>query len=237
MTERSWTIVSRGADASGGRGGRRKSGASGERPRGALTGPREVLPGGGRPRIALGVSGGIAAYKAAEVVRGLVKAGAEVHVIMTEGGRQFITPLTLQTLSGQPVMTDQWDLSQGPDIQHIALTKGLDLLLVAPATADILAKFAHGIADDFLSTFYLAVTAPVLVAPAMNVGMWEHPATQANLGILKGRGVRILAPEEGTLACGDEGIGRMADPESIVAAALGTGKKKLRGRLKDAASS
>ena len=171
------------------------------------------------------------------MVRGLVKAGAEVHVIMTEGGRQFITPLTLQTLSGQPVMTDQWDLSQGPDIQHIALTKGLDLLLVAPATADILAKFAHGIADDFLSTFYLAVTAPVLVASAMNVGMWEHPATQANLGILKGRGVRILAPEEGTLACGDEGIGRMADPESIVAAALGTGKKKLRGRLKDAASS
>jgi len=115
--------------------------------------------------------------------------------------------------------------------------KGLDLLLVAPATADILAKFAHGIADDFLSTFYLAVTAPVLVAPAMNVWMWEHPATQANLGILKGRGVRILEPEEGILACGDEGIGRMADPESIVAAALGTGKKKLRGRLKDAASS
>jgi phosphopantothenoylcysteine decarboxylase/phosphopantothenate--cysteine ligase len=229
--------MSRGADASGGRGGRRKSGASGGRPRAALTGPREVLPIGGRPRIALGVSGGIAAYKAAEVVRGLVKAGAEVHVIMTAGGRQFITPLTLQTLSGQAVMTDQWDLSQGPDIQHIALTKGLDLLLVAPATADILAKFAHGIADDFLSTFYLAVSAPVLVAPAMNVWMWEHPATQANLAILKGRGVRILEPQEGMLACGDEGIGRMAETESIVAAALGTGKKKLRGRLKDAASS
>jgi phosphopantothenoylcysteine decarboxylase/phosphopantothenate--cysteine ligase len=229
--------MSRGADASGGRGARRKSGASGERPRGALTGPLGVLPGGGRPRIALGVSGGIAAYKAAEIVRGLVKAGAEVHVIMTAGGRQFITPLTLQTLSGQDVITDQWDLSRGADIQHIALTKGLDLMLVAPATADILAKFAHGIADDFLSTFYLAVTAPVLVAPAMNVGMWEHPATQANLTLLKARGVRVLEPEAGSLACGDEGIGRMADPESIVAAALGTGKKKLRGRLKDAASS
>ena len=229
--------MSRGADASGGRGARRKSGASGERPRGALTGPLGVLPGGGRPRIALGVSGGIAAYKAAEIVRGLVKAGAEVHVIMTAGGRQFITPLTLQTLSGQDVITDQWDLSRGADIQHIALTKGLDLMLVAPATADILAKFAHGIADDFLSTFYLAVTAPVLVAPAMNVCMWEHPATQANLTLLKGRGVRVLEPEAGSLACGDEGIGRMDDPESIVAAALGTGKKKLRGRLKDAASS
>lgn len=229
--------MSRGADASGGRGARRKSGASGERPRGALTGPLGVLPGGGRPRIALGVSGGIAAYKAAEIVRGLVKAGAEVHVIMTAGGRQFITPLTLQTLSGQDVITDQWDLSRGADIQHIALTKGLDLMLVAPATADILAKFAHGIADDFLSTFYLAVTAPVLVAPAMNVWMWEHPATQANLTLLKGRGVRVLEPEAGSLACGDEGIGRMADPESIVAATLGTGKKKLRGRLKDAASS
>ena len=229
--------MSRGADASGGRGARRKSGASGERPRGALTGPLGVLPGGGRPRIALGVSGGIAAYKAAEIVRGLVKAGAEVHVIMTAGGRQFITPLTLQTLSGQDVITDQWDLTRGADIQHIALTKGLDLMLVAPATADILAKFAHGIADDFLSTFYLAVTAPVLVAPAMNVWMWEHPATQANLAVLKARGVRVLEPEAGSLACGDEGIGRMAEPESIVAAALGTGKKKLRGRLKDAASS
>jgi phosphopantothenoylcysteine decarboxylase/phosphopantothenate--cysteine ligase len=196
-----------------------------------------VLPGGGRPRIALGVSGGIAAYKAAEIVRGLVRAGAEVHVIMTAGGRQFITPLTLQTLSGQDVITDQWDLSRGADIQHIALTKGLDLMLVAPATADILAKFAHGIADDFLSTFYLAVSAPVLVAPAMNVWMWEHPATQANLAVLKARGVCVLEPEAGSLACGDEGIGRMADPDSIVAAALGTGKKKLRGRLKDAASS
>ena len=188
-------------------------------------------------RIAVGVSGGIAAYKAAEVVRGLVKAGAEVHVIMTPGGQQFITPLTLQTLSGQPVITGQWDLSRGADVQHITLARGLDLFLVAPATADILAKLAHGIADDFLSTFYLAVTAPVAVAPAMNVWMWEHPATQANLALLKARGVRVIEPGIGDLACGDEGVGRMAEPDVIVDAALAAVKKKLRGRLKAAASS
>jgi len=188
-------------------------------------------------RIALGVSGGIAAYKAAEVVRGLVKAGAEVHVIMTPGGQRFITPLTLQTLSGQPVITGQWDLSRGADVQHITLARGLDLFLVAPATADILAKLAHGIADDFLSTFYLAVTAPVAVAPAMNVWMWEHPATQANLALLKTRGVRVIEPGIGDLACGDEGVGRMAEPDVIVDAALAVVKKKLRGRLKAAASS
>lgn len=229
--------MSRDADASGGRGGRKKSGASGGRPRTALTGPQAVLPGGARPRIALGVTGGIAAYKAAEIVRGLMKAGAEVHVIMTPGGQQFITPLTLQTLSGQNVITDPWDLSRGPDIQHIALTRGLDLFLVAPATADILAKFAHGIAEDFLSTFYLAVTAPVLVAPAMNLWMWEHPATQANLDVLKARGVKVIEPEEGELACGEEGIGRMADPGTIVTTALAMAKKKLHGRLRAAASS
>ena len=188
-------------------------------------------------RVALGVTGGIAAYKAAEVVRGLVKAGAEVHVIMTPGGRRFITPLTLQTLSGQPVITGQWDLSHGADVQHIALARGLDLFLVAPATADTLAKLAHGIADDFLSTFYLAVTAPVAVAPAMNVWMWEHPATQANLSVLKSRGVRVIEPGSGDLACGDEGIGRMAEPDEIVNAALSIAKKKLRGRLRAAASS
>jgi len=229
--------MSRGADASGGRGGRKMSGASGGRPRTALTGPREIPGGEGRPRIALGVTGGIAAYKAAEVVRGLTKAGAEVHVIMTSGGQQFITPLTLQTLSGQSVIAGQWDLSRGADVQHIALARGLDLFLVAPATADILAKFAHGIAEDFLSTFYLAVTAPVLVAPAMNVWMWEHPATRANLGVLKARGVRVIEPEEGELACGEEGIGRMADPGTIVTAALAMAKKKLHGRLRAAASS
>jgi len=189
------------------------------------------------PRIALGVTGGIAAYKAAEIVRGLTRSGAEVHVIMSAGGQKFITPLTLQTLSGQGVITDPWDLSRGPDIQHIALARGVDLFLVAPATADVLAKLAHGIADDFLSTFYLAVTAPVAVAPAMNLWMWEHPATQANIALLKSRGVRIIDPGVGELACGEEGIGRMAEPETIVETALVMSKKKLRGRLRAAASS
>jgi len=189
------------------------------------------------PRIALGVSGGIAAYKAAEIVRGLVKAGCEVHVVMTAHAREFITPLTLQTLSAQRVLSDPWDLSQGADIQHIALARDLDLLLVAPATADILAKLAHGIADDFLTTFYLAVTANVAVAPAMNLWMWEHPATRANVETLKGRGVRVIDPGVGELACGEEGIGRMAEPEAIVEAALSLVKKKSRGRLRAAASS
>jgi phosphopantothenoylcysteine decarboxylase/phosphopantothenate--cysteine ligase len=191
-------------------------------------------PGG---RIALGVTGGIAAYKSAEIVRGLAKAGCEVHVLMTSHARQFITPLTLQTLSGQRVLADAWDLGHGADIQHITLARGLDLLLVAPATASILAKFAHGIADDLLSTFYLAVTAPVAVAPAMNVWMWEHPATRANLEILRGRGVRVIEPGEGELACGEEGIGRMAETEIVVEAALAALKKKARVRLRDAASS
>jgi phosphopantothenoylcysteine decarboxylase/phosphopantothenate--cysteine ligase len=192
---------------------------------------------GGARRVVLGVSGGIAAYKAAEVVRALVREGAEVHVIMTEHAQKFITPLTLQTLSGHPVIADAWDLGRGADIQHIALARGLDVLLVAPATADILAKFAHGIADDFLSTFHLAVTAPVVVAPAMNVWMWEHPATRANLALLKERGARVLEPGVGDLACGDEGIGRMAEPDAIVRAVLGAPKKKARGRLRAVASS
>ena len=191
----------------------------------------------GGSRIVLGISGGIAAYKAAEVVRGLVKAGAEVHVIMTPAGQRFITPLTLQTLSGQPVITGQWDLARGTDVQHISLAREIDLFLVAPATADVLARLAHGIADDFLSTFYLAVTAPVAVAPAMNLWMWEHPATQANLALLKSRGVHIIDPGVGDLACGDEGIGRMAEPDVIVEAVLALAKKKIRGRLRAAASS
>jgi len=188
-------------------------------------------------RIALGVTGGIAAYKAAEVVRALTKAGCEVHVLMSRNAREFITPLTLQTLSGQRVLGDPWDLSHGADIQHITLARELDLLLVAPATADILAKFAHGVADDLLSTFYLAVKGAVAVAPAMNVWMWEHPATQANLGILKSRGVRVIDPGVGDLACGEEGIGRMAEPETIIASSLALLKKKAHGRLRVAASS
>jgi phosphopantothenoylcysteine decarboxylase/phosphopantothenate--cysteine ligase len=198
-----------------------------------VTGPRPI-PGPG-PRIALGVTGGIAAYKAAEIVRGLVTRGADVHVLMTENAQRFITPLTLQTLSGNRVLTDPWDLSRGADIEHIALARGLEALVVAPATADILAKFAHGIADDFLSTFYLAVTAPVLVAPAMNTWMWDHPATQANLETLRARGVRVIDPESGDLACGEEGVGRMASPATIVDGVLGL-KKKVRPPSPAAAS-
>jgi phosphopantothenoylcysteine decarboxylase / phosphopantothenate---cysteine ligase len=189
------------------------------------------------PRVALGVAGGIAAYKAAEVVRGLVKAGVDVHVLMTPHAREFITPLTLQTLSGRRVLTDPWDLSHGADIQHISLARDLDLLLVAPATASILARMAHGIADDLLSTFYLAVTAPVVVAPAMNVWMWKHAATRANVALLAGRGVHVIDPGVGDLACGDEGIGRIAEPEAIVERALALLKKKAPARLKAAASS
>ncbi|HET8946118.1 MAG TPA: flavoprotein [Candidatus Polarisedimenticolia bacterium] len=187
------------------------------------------------PRIALGVSGGIAAYKAAEIVRGLRRGGAEVHVLMTRNARRFITPLTLETLSGHRVLSDPWRRAAGSDIEHITLARGLDLMVVAPATADVLAKLAHGLADDFLSTFHLAVTAPVVVAPAMNVWMWEHPATRANLQTLRQRGVQVIDPVAGELACGDEGIGRMAEPETIVAALFDRLKKKARaarGRLR-----
>jgi len=189
------------------------------------------------PRVALGVSGGIAAYKAAEIVRGLIKTGYEVHVLMTQHAQRFITPLTLQTLSGHRVLCDPWDVSQGPDIQHIALARDLDLFLVAPATADILAKLAHGLADEFLTTFHLAVTAPVVVAPAMNLWMWEHPATRANLEILRDRKVRIIDPGTGELACGEEGIGRMAEPEIIVREVADLLKKKARAGLRAVGSS
>jgi phosphopantothenoylcysteine decarboxylase/phosphopantothenate--cysteine ligase len=187
------------------------------------------------PRIALGVSGGIAAYKAAEIVRGLRRGGAEVHVLMTANAQRFITPLTLETLSGHRVLSDPWDRGEGSDIQHITLARGLDLMVVAPATADVLAKLAHGLADDFLTTFHLAVTAPVLVAPAMNNWMWEHPATRANLKTLRDRGVGVIDPVAGELACGEEGIGRMAEPDTIVTSIFDRLKKKARaarGRLR-----
>jgi phosphopantothenoylcysteine decarboxylase/phosphopantothenate--cysteine ligase len=187
--------------------------------------------------VALGVTGGIAAYKSAEVVRGLRKAGCDVHVLMTEHAQKFITPLTLQTLSGHRVLCDPWDLTQGADIQHIALARDLDLFLVAPATADVLARLAHGLADDILTTFHLAVTAPVLVAPAMNVWMWQHAATRANLETLRARGVRVVDPGVGELACGEEGVGRMAEPDAIVRAATDLLKKKAPARLRAVASS
>jgi phosphopantothenoylcysteine decarboxylase/phosphopantothenate--cysteine ligase len=192
---------------------------------------------GREPRVALGVSGGIAAYKSAEIVRGLVREGVQVQVLMTGNAPQFITPLTLQTLSGHAVLYNPWDLTQGADIQHIALARGLDLFLIAPATADVLAKLAHGLADDAVTTFHLAVTAPVVVAPAMNLWMWEHAATQHNLKVLKERGVRVIDPGTGELACGEEGIGRMAEPQEIVSEVLSLLKKKAPAHLRDAASS
>jgi phosphopantothenoylcysteine decarboxylase / phosphopantothenate---cysteine ligase len=174
-------------------------------------------------RITLGVTGGVAAYKAAELVRRLQQDGFTVQVVMTRGAREFITPLTFAALSGQKVITDLFAESSGEAnlesaIEHIAVAQRTDLLLVAPATADILAKFARGIADDFLTTLYLASTAPVVVAPAMNVNMWNHAATQENVEMLRARGVKIVDPDEGYLACGMTGAGRLAGQEAIVAA-------------------
>jgi len=174
-------------------------------------------------RITLGVTGGVAAYKAAELVRRLQQDGFSVQVVMTRGAREFVTPLTFAALSGEKVITDLFAESGGEAnldsaIEHIAVAQRTDLLLVAPATADILAKFARGIADDFLTTLYLASTAPVVVAPAMNVNMWNHAATQENIEMLRARGVHIVDPDQGYLACGMTGAGRLAGQEAIVAA-------------------
>jgi len=174
-------------------------------------------------RITLGVTGGVAAYKAAELVRRLQQNGFTVQVVMTRGAREFITPLTFAALTGQKVITDLFAESGGEAnlesaIEHIAVAQRTDLLLVAPATADILAKFARGIADDFLTTLYLASTAPVVVAPAMNVNMWNHGATQENVEMLRARGVKVVDPDEGYLACGMTGAGRLAGQDAIVAA-------------------
>ena len=173
-------------------------------------------------KILLGVTGCIGAYKAAEVLRGLQKAGAQVRVVMTEHATEFIGPATFEALSGQPVIVGMFAQPDHTSIEHIAAAREADLLLVAPATANILAKFAHGIADDFLSTVYLSNTNPVLIAPAMNVEMWNHPATQANLKILRERGVQFVEPGVGYQACGEVGIGRLAESDEIVAAALAT---------------
>ena len=176
-------------------------------------------------KIALGISGGIAAYKSAEIVRLLQDRGIRVQVVMTRAAQEFVRPLTFAALSGEKVITDLFgsDESQAnveSAIEHIAIAQAIDALVVAPATADILAKFAQGIANDFLSTLYLATTAPVVVAPAMNVNMLNHAATQANLEILRKRGVRIVEPGTGYLACGMTGAGRLAENETIVAAVL-----------------
>jgi phosphopantothenoylcysteine decarboxylase/phosphopantothenate--cysteine ligase len=173
-------------------------------------------------RVTVGVSGGIAAYKAAELVRALQRQALEVHVVMTEAATRFVQPLTFAALTGHKVITSLWEESGSEDssIEHIDEAQWADALVVAPATANILAKFAHGISDDFLTTMYLATQAPVLVAPAMNVNMWEHPATQANLEILRQRGVRVIEPGTGDLACGMVGAGRMAEPEDIADSVL-----------------
>jgi phosphopantothenoylcysteine decarboxylase / phosphopantothenate---cysteine ligase len=177
-------------------------------------------------KVALGVTGGIAAYKAAEMVRLLQDRGIRVQVIMTRAAQQFVRPLTFAALTGEKVITEMFSAAadRSPNIEsaveHIAVAQSIDALLVAPATADSLAHFAQGIASDFLSTLYLATTAPVVVAPAMNVNMWNHPATQKNVEILRERGVKIVEPDSGYLACGMVGAGRLAENEAIVAAVL-----------------
>ncbi|HEV7746195.1 MAG TPA: bifunctional phosphopantothenoylcysteine decarboxylase/phosphopantothenate--cysteine ligase CoaBC [Pyrinomonadaceae bacterium] len=171
-------------------------------------------------KVALGISGGIAAYKAAEVLRGLQRAGCEVRVGMTRRSCEFIQPLTFRALSGSHVIVDDYAPDNPDPIAHITFSQTVDLFLIAPATANIIAKFANGIADDFLTSTYLASTAPVLIAPAMNTSMWHHPATQRNLEQLRADGVFIIEPDEGEMACGTVGPGRLSEPEQIVAAAL-----------------
>ena len=167
--------------------------------------------------IVLGVSGSIAAFKAAELTSLLRKRGADVFPVMTEGAQKFITPLTLQTLARQPVASDLWEEGNGWQPGHIELADKADLLVVAPATANVISHFAHGAAPDYLSSLYLVCRAPVLIAPAMNGKMWTHPATVKNVEELQKRGVHFIGPEEGMLACGYEGVGRLWPVEGIVA--------------------
>ena len=176
-------------------------------------------------RIALGVSGGVAAYKAAELVRRLQQEHIDVQVVMTRAAQEFITPLTFAALSGEKVITDLFPVAESTGsaniesaIEHIAVAQRIDALVIAPATANVLAKLARGIADDFLTTLYLAIKVPVIVAPAMNVNMWEHAATQENIQMLRARGVHVVAPDEGYLACGMTGAGRLAGVEAIAQA-------------------
>jgi phosphopantothenoylcysteine decarboxylase / phosphopantothenate---cysteine ligase len=176
-------------------------------------------------KVTVGVSGGVAAYKAAELVRALQAKALDVHVVMTESATRFVRPLTFAALTGHKVITGLWGTEHSEPnvdsaIEHIALAQSMDILVVAPATADLLARFTHGLANDFLSTLYLATPAPVVVAPAMNSQMWAHPATQANLRVLAERNVHIVPPDVGDLACGMVGAGRLADIEAIVEVVL-----------------
>lgn len=181
-------------------------------------------------RVALGVSGGIAAYKAAEILRGLQRAGCVVRVAMTKRACEFITPLTFRALSGSHVIVDDYAPDNPDPIAHITFSQSVDLFLVAPATANIIAKFAGGVADDFLTSTYLAANAPVVIAPAMNTTMWNHPATQRNLNQLRSDGVHVVEPDAGEMACGTIGPGRLSEPERIVAAVL----EILRGKESNA---
>ncbi len=176
-------------------------------------------------KILLGVGGGIAAYKAAELARLLMQQGHEVQAILTTSAEQFIRPLTFAALTGRKALTDLFDIDDA--IEHIAVAQAHEMLVIAPATADLMAKLAHGFADDFLTTLYLAFRGPVLIAPTMNVNMWEHPATQANLETLRARGHRIIEPDSGYLACGMTGPGRLADP-AMIADAIEAETRKRR---------
>ncbi|MBF7728721.1 bifunctional phosphopantothenoylcysteine decarboxylase/phosphopantothenate--cysteine ligase CoaBC [Pseudomonas sp. N040] len=180
-----------------------------------------------RKRVVLGVGGGIAAYKSAELVRRLRDQGAEVRVVMTRGGREFITPLTMQALSGNPVMLDLLDPAAEAAMGHIELARWADLVLIAPATADLMARLAQGIADDLLTTLVLATDAPIALAPAMNQAMWRDPATQHNSQLLQSRGMHLFGPAAGTQACGDVGPGRMLEAEELAQRAADTFKRQL----------
>ena len=173
-----------------------------------------------KPKVALGVSGGIAAYKAVEILRGLQRAGCDVRVAMTKRACEFVQPLTFRAISGSHVIVDDYAPDNPDPIAHITFSQTVDLLVVAPATANIIAKFANGVADDFLTSTYLACTAPILVAPAMNTTMWQHPATQRNVEQLRADGIHLVEPDAGEMACGTIGPGRLSEPERIVAAAL-----------------
>ena len=176
--------------------------------------------GSGVERILLGVTGGIAAYKSAEIVRRLRERGAEVQVVMTGAARQFVTPLTFQALSGRPVRTDLWDEAAEAAMGHIELARWADRILVAPASADFLARLAHGLASDLLTTLCLATDVPIAVAPAMNRLMWANAATRANVALLAARGIEVIGPAEGDQACGETGPGRMVEPDVLAAAVI-----------------
>jgi len=186
-----------------------------------------------KSKVALGVCGGIAAYKAVEVLRGLQRAGCTVRVAMTPRACEFVQPLTFKALSGTHVIVDDYAPDNPDPIAHITFSQSVDLLIVAPATANIIAKFANGVADDFLTSTYLACSSPVLLAPAMNTTMWEHPATQRNLEKLRSDGVHIIEPDAGEMACGTIGPGRLSEPDRIVAAALELLNGSSHGRLRD----